>query len=307
MCQTYQDIEVVVVDDGSTDDSFAIIKSFGSRLQAIQQENHGACRARNRGAEIASGKALMFLDADDMLASNTIEALVSVLVESKPCIATCPWDFLAWCEEDWEEKPSEMKPSPPGGDYIRGWLSGWFIPPCGLLWSRSAFELVGGWDEALHANQDGDIMLRALIKDVEIYQTTEGKALYRTYENTSHTSTSKKQTPETILSRARVMEKVAQRLENRGQLATYALEIGRELHKIAKRGFGNAGSSADPVYLDQLEDIANRARSLAGSDAITGNFLHRLGCRVLGLRRKEHVASSLARIGIGSSVRKQRL
>jgi glycosyltransferase involved in cell wall biosynthesis len=305
LAQTYPDVEIIVVDDGSTDDSWAEITSFEDHILAVRQENRGACHARNRGAHLASGDALMFLDADDLLTESTLSSLASTVGDKKNVIAACPWRQLRWSGEEWIESPSGKPFRPPEGDYIRGWLSGWFVPPCGLLWSRSAFQSVGEWDESLHANQDGDIVLRALLKNVEIHQTKEGKALYRTYESTNHTSVSRKQTKEALLSRAQVMEKVACRLEERGELAIYASEIGRELHKIAKRGF-SVTETQSHAYLNRLEEIAGTARKIAGPDAITGNLLHRLGCRLLGLRRKEALAEKLAQVGIGRQIRRTR-
>jgi glycosyltransferase involved in cell wall biosynthesis len=302
LAQAYSDVEVIIIDDGSSDDSWSKISAFGDRVKAVRQENHGACHARNQGARQATGEALMFLDADDLLFEDTLSALANTLPVKDNAVAACPWNYLQWTGERWMERPSKQSFRPPKDDYIRGWLSGWFVPPCGLLWSRSAFENVGGWDEALYANQDGDIILRALLSGMEIHQTSQGKALYRTFENTNRTSVSKKQTKRALLSRARVMEKVAQRLGDQGQLADYAEEIGRELHKIAKRGFDATEPKSD-AYLKRLDEIAIKAREIAGTDAITGNRLHRLGCRFLGLRRKNALAKKLAQVGIGRQIR----
>lgn len=306
LAQTHSDVEVIVIDDGSSDDSWSQITAFGDHVSAVRQENRGACHARNRGARRATGEALMFLDADDLLSEDTLSALAETLSIDDNVVAACQWNYLRWTGEGWTEKPSNQSCSPPKGDYIRGWLSGWFVPPCGLLWSKSAFESVGGWDETLHANQDGDLILRALLGGTKIHQTSKGKALYRTFENTDHTSLSKKQTKRALLSRARVMKKVTECLKDRGQLAKYAGEIGHELHKIAKRGFNVAQPRSD-AYLDQMEKVANEARELAGVKAISGSVFHRLGCQLLGLRRKERLAALLARVGIGSPIRKRNL
>lgn len=81
--QTYPNIEIVIVDDGSSDASFDIAKSVllssgAIRWQAIQQENKGVSSARNKGAHEANGDWIIFLDPDDVLAPRTVEQLVRI-------------------------------------------------------------------------------------------------------------------------------------------------------------------------------------------------------------------------------------
>lgn len=67
------ELEVVVVDDGSTDESRQVIESYGDRIKAIFQENQGACAARNAGLAIAGGEWVKFLDADDWLVTDSLQ------------------------------------------------------------------------------------------------------------------------------------------------------------------------------------------------------------------------------------------
>lgn len=297
--QTHSSVEIIVVDDGSTDDSWSIIRSFGDKIKAIRQENQGACHARNRGTSRASGEALMFLDADDLIAPNTISALVQVLEEEGECIAACPWNFLVWDGEKWISEDAGNPDTPPNEDYILGWLTDWFVPPCGLLWHRAAYEKTGGWNDDLTANQDGDLVLRALLEGIDVVQTQNGQAYWRNYDDTEYTSKSRNDSKEDLLSRARVMETVAARLKEQGRLVPYAKAIAQNLHQYAKRGY-NEG-----VDGDRLEEIVSESRDLAGTDAITGTRLHCLATRMLGLRRKEKLASMLAQFGIGSRIRRK--
>lgn len=73
--QTYQNIEVICIDDGSTDNGISILKEFerDSRIKIISQENQGVSSARNKGIEISTGDYLLFLDADDELPENAVE------------------------------------------------------------------------------------------------------------------------------------------------------------------------------------------------------------------------------------------
>src|SRR5438270_8196036 len=80
--QTWPAKEVIAVDDGSTDRSPEILKSFGPRIRIIAQENRGASVARNRALNEAQGEFIQFLDADDLMARNKIEAQMQRLASA---------------------------------------------------------------------------------------------------------------------------------------------------------------------------------------------------------------------------------
>jgi glycosyltransferase involved in cell wall biosynthesis len=86
--QTYDPIEIIVVDDGSEDDSVDVIQSYQERITLYRQENKGAPAARNQGTRKASGSLLKFLDADDLLYPEAIERQVSQMrqIESERAI-----------------------------------------------------------------------------------------------------------------------------------------------------------------------------------------------------------------------------
>lgn len=72
LSQSYPYIQVIVVDDGSSDHSLEIIQSYGDRIEWTAQKNQGGGAARNRGLELATGYYIKFLDADDVLLPNSI-------------------------------------------------------------------------------------------------------------------------------------------------------------------------------------------------------------------------------------------
>jgi glycosyltransferase involved in cell wall biosynthesis len=294
--QDYPSVEHIVIDDGSTDGSWEVIKSFGEDIRAVRQPNQGACHVRNRGAQMATGEYLMFLDADDILAPLTLSALVETLEEkSDASIAAAPWKRLVYDDGEWVEHPCPKSSRPPNGDPIEGWLTHWFVPPCGLLWHRSAYERTGGWDESLRRNQDGDLMLRAFIEGEQLVFSDDGLAYYRNHEGTGHTSVGKRETYASLCSSARVMIKAKKLLESRGKLDSYAPFIGCRLHDIARRAFA-LDRRFTPKELCRIDGWARLARQLAGADAIQGSWMHQLVCRCVGLRRKQRLSNALRRL-----------
>ena len=91
--QTYDNLEVVVVDDGSTDGTLAVAGRFeGPRVRVVSQENAGACAARNRALSEARGDLVQYLDADDLLAPDKIARQVARLAdEPEGTIASGSW------------------------------------------------------------------------------------------------------------------------------------------------------------------------------------------------------------------------
>lgn len=93
--QTYKDLEIILVDDGSTDDSANIMKHYGSldtRIINIFKENFGAPSARNRGIDIATGKYIMFFDSDDELYPNAIEDMVTKMNDADVIMGN--WSYI---------------------------------------------------------------------------------------------------------------------------------------------------------------------------------------------------------------------
>lgn len=97
--QTYPNMEVIVVDDGSTDDSPSIISKYGDRIRTVRQQNQGRAAARNTGLQISKGRLLAFLDADDWWDPSFVSKMASALEGSGAGIAYCGWQNVGLSPE----------------------------------------------------------------------------------------------------------------------------------------------------------------------------------------------------------------
>ena len=86
LSQTYQNLEIIVIDDGSIDETYEIVKAYSNkfaRLILVHQENGGVCAARNKGLDLASGEYIMFVDADDYLRLDAVELLYKDIIQNE--------------------------------------------------------------------------------------------------------------------------------------------------------------------------------------------------------------------------------
>ena len=137
--------EVIVVDDGSTDSTPDVIRSYGSRISVVTQENRGVSMARNAGAAIASGEYLAFLDADDEWMPGKLARTIPPL-EKNPSATISYSDYL---EMD-AKRGIEIIRGGGGAPAMSDLLSSlWPILPSTVVMRRSIFEQLGGFQSAL--------------------------------------------------------------------------------------------------------------------------------------------------------------
>lgn len=182
--QTYPNLEVVLVDDGSSDKSYEIARIFASEnIHVYQQSNSGACRARNLAFEKSTGEYIIYLDADDLICDTYISNLVnSIEGKEQNAIATGQWDrFCNNIEESQFPELCVYKDYMSSMDLLlEMWNSGEMLACSSYLVPRKLIEKVGGWDESILKNQDGEFFARVLLECVKIYHTEKAKFYYRT-------------------------------------------------------------------------------------------------------------------------------
>jgi len=183
--QTYDNIELIVVDDGSTDNSVEIARGYGDRVLLITQNNKGPYPARNKGLEVSNGTFVAFLDADDYWRADFVEKLYSTLCNSNAVLAYCGWQNIGL-------KGGSGEPFIPP-DYESGNKAELFLrhaapwPIHAALIKRSALDEVGGFNEKLFSCMDYDLWLR-IGTSRHIERVNETLAFYRHHSEEQITS-----------------------------------------------------------------------------------------------------------------------
>lgn len=211
------DVEVIAVDDGSSDGTLEILKSYGDRITVVPCEHVNGNHARNRGAELAKGDFLMFLDSDDFIGPGTLKALSENCDPNEPILRFCPCKYYLQDKKgEWiVGKPHTKRFHPPSGDVLRDYVGlKWGIITCGVLLTRAAYELTGGWDETVLAHQEMLLFITAMVKGAK-GQAVEGVlGYYRKRNDPKSPSIVQTKTRKVLESRFNAMQKIFQLLEN---------------------------------------------------------------------------------------------
>ena len=163
LAQTLSAVDVIVVDDGSTDDTPAVLARYAGRVRVLRQPNRGLAAARNAGLAAARGTYVAFLDADDVMAPTKLAAQLEML-ERSPTIGWTYCDVLIETVAT-RTTVTASERFGYGARALDGWLfpeliHGNFIPAIAPMIRRTALDAAGGFDERLTALEDWDMWLR---------------------------------------------------------------------------------------------------------------------------------------------------
>lgn len=162
--QTYpaDRIETIVIDDGSTDDTLALARTFDEHvpgLQVFSQPNQGVSAARNLAIAVSAGKLIAFLDADDRWLPDKLAAQVEVY-QADPTVGLvhCGFEFVdqnGAALPDWPRR-SRLD----HGDVLLEFLCDFFLITSAVVVPRAVLDRVGGFDESLKVGEDNELFLR---------------------------------------------------------------------------------------------------------------------------------------------------
>jgi glycosyltransferase involved in cell wall biosynthesis len=157
LAQTYAHVELIVVDDGSTDGTRALLSSYGDRLGVLRQPRRGVSAARNRGVAAARGALVAFLDSDDLWLPAKLEVQAAFF-------GAHPHALICQTEEIWHRDGRRVNPGKrhrkPSGEIFERSLELCLVSPSAVMIRRELLERVGGFDERLPACEDYDLWLR---------------------------------------------------------------------------------------------------------------------------------------------------
>jgi glycosyltransferase involved in cell wall biosynthesis len=160
LSQTFKAFELIIVDDGSTDNTTRLLRSYDSRLKIFSQPRAGVAAARNAGVAMSRGKYIAFLDSDDLWSPAKLE-IQADFMERNSGVHICQ------TEEIWIRRGLRVNPTSrhrkPAGDIFQRSLELCLVSPSAVMMTKELFYWSGGFDESFPVCEDYDLWLRIAV------------------------------------------------------------------------------------------------------------------------------------------------
>ena len=280
--QTYKDFEIIVVDDGSTDDTRDLVETkYKDKIRYFYQENNGAPAARNKGILESRGEYCIFLDADDELGKNQVLLFERHGRKNPNAIIYGPWVRFVEINGKYQELYTNEKCE--GDDILASWIRGsWYISQCAIFWPKTTLNHLGGWDESLLINQDGDIAIRALIEGFDFSYCPQAYSFVR-HHSSGYRSLSKALETKAILSsRLYLLRKIEHLLQKKDLFDKYRDALSESYYKIARRNVFSHPEFSRLCY--------GHSKRLSKHGRPPGTILNWISVALIGLEKKEKLA-----------------
>lgn len=261
LAQTYSNWECIVVDDGSTDNTEAILASFiekDGRFQYLHRPDHrlkAASTCRNIGFENSKGSYIQYLDSDDLISENKLQEQVAILNNTSDySIATCRWGRFRTLGG--EIKMIENLETYQSFDSVELFLTalansmGYFPPHCYLI-KRKLIEKSGGWNEYLSLNDDCEFMMRLFVYVDTIYFSTEAIAYYRLGDTTNLSFYSEEQKVIDLVNSFKMIESLF-KIRFKAKTVYFIENIKDETYKNIMRSFPYLIEENRIFFVEQL-------------------------------------------------------
>jgi len=159
--QSYSDFELIVVDDGSTDETQQELAKFRSRLRLFVKARGGVAAARNFGVSRAAGRYVAFLDSDDLWRPKKLE-MQTAFMEKDPAVQICQTEEI-WLRHGVRVNP-RSRHQKPSGDIFMASLQLCLVSPSAVMMTKELFWRFGGFDERFPVCEDYDLWLRIAVE-----------------------------------------------------------------------------------------------------------------------------------------------
>lgn len=233
--QSYQNFEVIVIDDGSTDASASIIKEYGDRIRAVFTENRGVSAARNHGTRLARGARLQYVDADDLLHPDALKQRVEALRGISHGVVISEWQELVELSPGQYHYRAHGRPSFHHlSDAEESIFSGFWAPPAAIMYTREIVARIGDWNERLPIIQDARFLLDAAYHGAQFVLIPEVLADYRI---ALHASLSRANRAKFISDQAKNLEDIEHRWYSLGLPSAQRMQLLRDAHGSVVRAW----------------------------------------------------------------------
>lgn len=289
LAQTWGAKEIIVVDDGSTDNTLSVARRFASaRVQVISQQSRGASAARNRALRVAQGDYIQYLDADDLMAPDKIERQVELLGDSADVTATGAWALFFHDPAEAEFVHQALWADAEPVDWlVTKWSANLMMITPAWLVPRGVSERAGWWDETILLNNDGEYFSRVVLASRMIKFCAAAKTYYR---SGLADSLSRQRSPGALKSGYRAIELSSERLLARENTTRTRRACATRYQRFAYN-----------VYPDAPELCAlaeSKVAELGGTDLVVGGGpAFRWAARFLGWRRARRLQRFMYRCG----------
>lgn len=238
--QTFQDWELVVIDDGSADRSVEVVRSYGNRLTLVEQDNHGVCHARNTAVARARGRYVTFLDADDVWLPTKLERQVEFL-EQHGDVGLVHSD-LTIIDEVGRVTGAQVCSGHHRAAFSRQFLGGHLIYPSAAMIRTEIFRAIGGFSQDFHGASYEDIELWVRLSNSCIFHCfSEPLVFYRIHAaNNTKNREMALRNREVFLNKVWAVHAGTHRCFLRGEFAKFYSDFGKMLVQTAKVGEGRS-------------------------------------------------------------------
>lgn len=287
--QTWKNIEIIVVDDGSDDKSYFIAKAFSSeRVKVYKNPGKGACAARNFGYMQSKGDLIQFLDADDLLSPHKIESQIRVWNNNEGVLLNGRWgrfytndpmkENILWGPD--KSLQNDLQPL----DWI---LANNMSQTACWLTPRKLIEKAGLWNESLLLNQDGEFFTRIVANSSFVKFCNDAKVFYRSGLNSS------------ITSNQVIKTKVESKLKSLLLIeeTIFTLEVSERTKLLSSNNYLNLLYLIYPRYPDIVEDLFRKIDELGGGNLpFNSTPLTEKVARVIGWKMAKRIRYLLGRV-----------